>query len=355
FSSFSADRTTIRLEKLELDLGSFSMDNLDTQFTEKLKKQLIKELKKELLHSPDAALQKNRKSTIQSQEESDIELVLYYLQQGVLPWWLADAEAFQLQTLLDKLFNYSADEFIHELERLNCIQAIERLVKQLTGDHYELLLNRISLTADGNTAGSIVQAIQDWNRLIDAADLELRQVIQIKARLIYFLLQSFPVEQSANILSEYIGRTALISSGSDTERNIVTSLALNAQTLLSDNSEVYLWIDQKMLQLFPSTEMRFSTISSSAISGSAVSDNNAINSAADKRTAVAADKKQLPFAKGVPGQLLQTDAAADNWPNTGDHYYINNAGVILLWPFLSPYFSTLNLLKDKKFVSEQSL
>ncbi|MCK5665229.1 MAG: hypothetical protein KAI17_17195, partial [Thiotrichaceae bacterium] len=49
FSSFSADRTTIRLEKLELDLGSFSMDNLDTQFTEKLKKQLIKELKKELL------------------------------------------------------------------------------------------------------------------------------------------------------------------------------------------------------------------------------------------------------------------------------------------------------------------
>ncbi|RKZ97136.1 MAG: hypothetical protein DRQ43_03415, partial [Gammaproteobacteria bacterium] len=131
-SSFSEPGSLIRLEKLELDLGTFSMNVPDAQFNENLRIQLIRELKKELSRSSDTDQHNSSKANIQSQEESDIELVLYFLQRGVLPWWVADAKVFQPQTLLDKLLKKEPGVFIRSLENLNSIQAIERLVMQLT-------------------------------------------------------------------------------------------------------------------------------------------------------------------------------------------------------------------------------
>ena len=373
-SSFSEPGSLIRLEKLELDLGTFSMNVPDTQFTENLRIQLIRELKKELSRSSDTDQHNSSKANIQSQEESDIELALYFLQRGVLPWWVADAQEFQPQTLLDKLLKKEPGVFIRSLENLNSIQAIERLVMQLTTFNYNLLLSLLF----SKTEKKSVMAIKDWHTLIETDNFSLQKIIQIKARLIYFLLQNFPgerlAERPAELLSEYIYQTALMSSGSDTAKNTVTSLAGKAQGSLSKESEVYHWLEQKILTLFPKKE----------VSRPAVINNSVINITDDKSADSKAVKKHLfdekyeqkhakksntsfeerapeneaSFDKDTLRQLLPKDAAYNDCLNTdqhtGEYYYIDNAGVVLLWPFLSRYFSTLNLLKDNKFVNEQS-
>lgn len=353
FSSFSDDGSTIRIEKLELDLGNLSLHELDTQFTENLRAQLNKALIQVVQNLPKTHPKHpnhDEEKIFQNKGTSNLPLLIDYLQRGVLPWWASNSETFNLSTLVNKVLEETPDEFIQRLRQMVSIQYLERLVMQSNVSIHCLLFNILSTKSDANSA----KIVEDWQRILKKTSIGNRQKAQIQTQLLYFILNPAKAS-SVEILSETIFQITQANTNSDKPGHVLKSFAINAQTSLAKSSEVALWIKQKIQKLMPEdTQLRSSD---SAKTATPITSEESLTKKSQHRKSTP-QETHLKESQLNENKTFNSPSPKKNEPeqsiNTEQYIYIDNAGIVLLWPFLERYFKTLNVVKDKVFIDENA-
>lgn len=352
FSSFSSEVSTIRIEKLELDLGKFSLDEVDTYFIQRLKIHLYEALKKEIqLSNRKPDLKRNDDIIVQNKAKSDLDLFFYYLQYGVLPWWSSKNQTFSLSHVLDSLLENSFDELISTLKKLDSNFVMRRLVMLATHSTYQSLVSMLSK----QFKNVITNAVQDWLQVINSYSIthgiEKRQIALFKSQLLHYLLNPTS-HYSVERLSEMLYQNMLLNMGFGTETNRFDFFVKQAQASLTQTSDVARWLEQKREWIISEN----STLHLTKIH-SATKDSGRLA----KKTKQELTNKQKISAKliikdkqKIPSSLSQKTNQNRKWVNSGEDFYIDNAGIILLWPFLARYFATLNLIKKKAFIDENA-
>src|SRR4051794_19890917 len=79
-SKFSGDEEWIRIDKIEIDLGSLNSNGPDSEFVEVLKRKFEEQLKEKMSAMPSHEKEVHKQS-------SEWELLRYYLLNGTLTWW----------------------------------------------------------------------------------------------------------------------------------------------------------------------------------------------------------------------------------------------------------------------------
>jgi len=116
---------TIRLDRLELNLGKISEGDLTVGFTEKLVRTFQEELRKQL--HPEAVVEGVEKM---SRLDGVLDVLAVYLEKGYLPWQVQQAD-FSLEKALTDLLASRPEALQQLLQRIYTPQVWKRLVRQL--------------------------------------------------------------------------------------------------------------------------------------------------------------------------------------------------------------------------------
>jgi hypothetical protein len=81
FSDLTTDEVVLRINHLQLDLGVVEMDKLEEQFSSKIMLALRESLEKKLQFDIDSDIELVQK------QQSFVDIFLYFLEWGQLPWW----------------------------------------------------------------------------------------------------------------------------------------------------------------------------------------------------------------------------------------------------------------------------
>ena len=156
--SFNEDVETIRLDKLEIDLGKIPFEQLENMLPAKFQTEF-----KEKLYSAIFEKDPFKNKTIDKRELSDnvsdqLELLEIFLLSGSLPWWAGRAMDFSLKdvilllvrkdpaSLKSLLYKYINDEKItarlfYQTDTNTCFQIMELL--GVTTDHISIIKNSL--------------------------------------------------------------------------------------------------------------------------------------------------------------------------------------------------------------------
>ncbi|MCI5143593.1 MAG: hypothetical protein D3909_18090, partial [Candidatus Electrothrix sp. ATG1] len=140
----SSENTLLRLEKLEVDLGTLNYDNFAEQFLYRISQELSKALKKKL---PQQVEPPNSVQTVQnnavSLQTSAIEQLRCFLEIGQLPWWAADSPSYDPEQALLTLLQETPEAVTRLLTSLADSNAVERLTKQFSPSAHQTILESL--------------------------------------------------------------------------------------------------------------------------------------------------------------------------------------------------------------------
>jgi contractile injection system tape measure protein len=345
FSEMSGPDKLYRIQTLELDVGRLDLQNLETDLVEKVRRALGHEL--------FAQISVQERETGNGRQNpksgSQLELFAFFAQTGSLPWW-ADASRPQLltenlryllsekpaalQSLIrelarqpnrrQRMFNQYADEQLVELAGL-----LVPAYKPFIALHHSMLLEILHKTRSASGWQSHRLRRSFWNHLMQVASLGGPEYPSIQA-----FYQAVLVR-----LAVELGSTGI-------------ALSVEMEQALKDittNADESLKVTARQLsKLLPSktTEGAFSAGKSSNF--------DHLTHAAelgqvlgDDKTAM--DESPLATARQI-SKLPQSKTSDDNFHfEEVDELYVENAGLVILWPFLERFFAHVNLLEEKQF------
>jgi len=402
FDAYCKQDEVIRLDKIEIDLGVLpSGDVFEPHFEQQMIEQLERALHDQLtevnslsvkLDTKLVAVNEKKSATvIQSVDDSTVEQLCYYLITGELPWW-SSTEEWSLEKALKKLLKNQPLQTIQGLRKSVTPMLIKRLVLQLSSK------TRLSLLAEFNRAdnkGAEVLVTQWFKLVIRLTSLDMlsipislieplkkiQQVInsqQHYSQLFWFNILSNLLKQDVAVATqdlvdksirhlaelsqlEYVQVVELFSlllQHSDVQQNELESGLRKILIRLTDeqknnfNSAIYqitsvqsgsheLTIDEKNRS---ADEIK--TESLNRLSGNESIDEFFLSATILETENLLTRQQDLDSVTG----LEQEEAGLKSEKNR----YVSNAGIILLWPFLTQFFSQLGLISEKKFYSVQA-
>ncbi|MEY4904044.1 MAG: Contractile injection system tape measure protein, partial [Bacteroidota bacterium] len=150
--AFSLPNKTIRLEQLELDLGDIQAEDLKNDLPKLLANTLRKALEKQLSQSAEEIeeIKKQHFKGYDSPEANEIQAIVYFLQQGILPETLKvqleEGEVLDINTLFQKQLTENTTKFLQQLQPLRADQdALRRLTTQFSETSYTLLIEKLAV------------------------------------------------------------------------------------------------------------------------------------------------------------------------------------------------------------------
>ncbi|MCP4077656.1 MAG: hypothetical protein GY744_15900 [Gammaproteobacteria bacterium] len=402
FDAYCKQDEVIRLDKIEIDLGVLpSGDVFEPHFEQQMIEQLERALHDQLTEVNSLSLkldtklvavnEKKSATVIQSVDDSTVEQLCYYLITGELPWW-SSTEEWSLEKALKKLLKNQPLQTIQGLRKSVTPMLIKRLVLQLSSK------TRLSLLAEFNRAdnkGAEVLVTQWFKLVIRLTSLDMlsipislieplkkiQQVInsqQHYSQLFWFNILSNLLKQDVAVATqdlvdksirhlaelsqlEYVQVVELFSlllQHSDVQQNELESGLRKILIRLTDeqknnfNSAIYqitsvqsgsheLTIDEKNRS---ADEIK--TESLNRLSGNETIDEFFLSATILETENLLTRQQDLDSVTG----LEQEEAGLKSEKNR----YVSNAGIILLWPFLTQFFSQLGLISEKKFYSVQA-
>lgn len=354
FDEFSPKNSPLRIEKLELDLGTFPADLPEKMMRDRLRDVLEDQLRKiylekGILADPTSTANFNREVPGSSKSHSDWEKITFYLIHGRLPWWSSSNEKISIQSLFDEALPGNESLLKSWLqENTVSLATAKRLVALLTNTQLENLLEN-----------SLGIAKKEINLLINFLQILLAKSSLKKAEIRFWL--------SAIILYSMFGRTSaftsFIENGFAGVKAKDRKKAFETAQLLSFLSFYILQISQhksasenniiatENLQMEEITKVELpkatkSLFSSSPFWKSVVENFGKVSFSQEELSTVRKELEELDFREN---NVTQTKA-----PELDELMVINNAGLVLTAAFLPSFFGNLDLVKSGKFISEQS-
>jgi hypothetical protein len=127
----TADGTDIRIDCWEIDLGMISAHSLEADLTERLAQCLAAD--EQLILAKQQSADTNHES--QMPRHTDVELVVYFLQTGMLPWWVKNPSSQTFTQALTALLATQPD-MLHNiiLQQAPDMVMLERLINTLNNE-----------------------------------------------------------------------------------------------------------------------------------------------------------------------------------------------------------------------------
>jgi hypothetical protein len=285
----------IKIEKLEIDLGSFSPAAFDANFSSVFKSKFEKALVDKLSNIPSS--QKKESFLV-----SKIELLKHFLQTGALPWWATEQEADINEIILELITNKQeiiTSFFYHHQFKKN-------------------LWIRVAFQLSEEAKTKLILLLPE---LKTAKELFIEWIEQL------------------NILLKNQNNAAI-----NTPVTLIENIVLkNAPEIFQhwDNANIYLEIFKKITAIAAENK----SVIDKTISNNQSNFINVFNKITDDSA-----KENISIKTDVQPQLAQ----ANDEEIAADKYIVKHAGIILLSPFLKSFFTNLHLLDGKEWKNKDA-
>jgi len=324
---FPSDKI-IRIDSLQLDLGSLNPRNFEQEF----KDEFIKALTKSLAAKQDILNTTNDEEVL-SGTQSLVHTFIYFLQKGYLPWYhIADKKTELEQELL---VNFSAKEYDYVLDWLrDNYQHDPVIVKRLVRQFSDALLGKLfsAVRPSVNNEEDFVLVCKDYEYLLKVY-LKMRPGRdEIQEHVFYALLNNALLNnkdsawafRALRSLKDYFNiKTALIAAIN--EREIATGIKTKIVREAVKDFKVFLKKNEPVKQDSPKAKRKADHVETP--------DDQLYDNGKELTVGWSRDKKE-------------------KWQAEEDTLYVNNSGVVILHHFLKPFFEGLKLLADGKFIND---
>lgn len=252
FEEINIDHKIISISKIELDIGLIKRNALNENLTILIKDQLrpilLNEaaLAKQLINLEGTNLEKNNqnketKAIIKDSSRSELDVLMYYLINGYLPWWANSLEAYG---------NINDIEFINALKNVLFKETnrnwIIRLINQYNVNDIILLLNELVNASDKYKISNLFPLVHKlYNSLNENNNKTSKGIL----RKIFeeIISNKGKVRSSNDLINEYILEDPYFKKYIDNYS--VNFNEINSEERLSEfiNSEVYLNSEVQLL------------------------------------------------------------------------------------------------------------
>lgn len=285
-SKYVSEKEWLRIDKIEINLGYFSPDSFETNFAEVFKFKFEKELTQKLSGISPA----EKKVSVQL---SEMELFQYFLLKGVLPWWVGETKI--------NIDEIAIDVITHQPE------AIKRFFYKFQDKKNMWLRVAFQLKKESKTLiTSLIEELKKTKKLF------FNWVQQLKT-----LLQNEP-ETELKITDEAI-------------EDFVCKNAPEIFQNISDINTLFKIFEDNIKVIFEDKK----SIINKIIVDDKVNEN------------VLTEKSEPTRAKQT--DFLLKDEKSQYKPDeeiVTEKYFVKHSGIILLAPFIKPFFTNLHLLND---------
>ncbi|NJN18203.1 MAG: hypothetical protein HC822_19070 [Oscillochloris sp.] len=351
-SELSASGRLYRIERLELDVGALDPDHLEADLVTRVSAALGPALRAQLA----AQNQPDEPDGITAQ----LELLALFARSGSLPWWADAATPALLDNAVHAVFSQKPEQLRLLLRELASAQRpLQRLAGHLSATSLALLAASLGMPALAPELTALIALLQQtsFNRRGPAT---IERIVWATA--LQVLAPSGQGEIAPEVLLQAVLRQIAIESGTP-YADLLAALGPIAQATPLPNAPALLVLlappQKDRPAEKPATAQESAPESQQPTPRSTGRSDrsdlaSAQNSAAGERTA--------PSQRGSisrPGISARGPAGANQHParpgprdlrfSEADEIAIDNAGLVILWPFLSNFFARLDLLAGRRF------
>lgn len=318
----------IRVDRLELDLGQISLEGFEERLLTALKSALEGRIAEANTSSAPAHVRQ------QCSADNWMEALHFYLQTGTLPWWAKLEPNQRLESILfEHLPQWSKGaesalktqlqkaaigdiqklQALNEMELLAYLQLqtqqtaavpLRRLLAQFSDSWVEFLLRQLY-----KVSLAYLQELRSWVQAFLQRGTSSAQVQNpILHWVLIIKLLDFPGLKK--ILEQAQSKTIILDKTADSETHQ----------------------PKPLLELSP--------------------DIKPIETSTETVEAESEEVAKAALPARIPKQQVLSPAKKTITPRTEDSFYIANAGLVLLAPYLGNFFETLGLIENKQFKSE---
>ncbi len=356
--SYCTEQETHRIEKLELDLGTIPASSFEQKFLTRFEEKLAGALK--------SAIEKDggNKERSLHRADADLELFVFYLNYGALPWWANSKEPGLLQQVLQRLIDSRASQLKHVLHNLIQKPNVRRRlaimnrspgfmeIVQVLSDQTLLLHDAFPIAVASWRGFSVRKAITLWRETFLKTFVSHQQSLDLA----FFKNIS---EALGYPLSDLIAgiEIDLAKPGKKTPEELmvlikkVKSLHLEKPITKTDSVKGIKGIAVKeKTGLISDASTRYPTDSDSI---------NSIQSiAVNEKSGLTSDASTRDTADDLTSKIKQDDKLINKPVNLtyseSEELYLDNAGIVLLCPFLPRFFQALRLIENNDWINSEA-
>lgn len=327
-----------RIESLEVDLGYVNPENLEAEFIARLSKALPKVL------ADHVRSQKQRGSPRDPtpKERSHLELFALFAWTGSLPWWADPSRPRLLKDVLQGLIRNAPTpltRLMRELAREP--RSLRRIVLHYDDDILSELCTFLAPCLEGllnQMAQELVRMLQRNTLAAGTTEFHHRNNVWLG------------ILRTASLKAEYFRNLKPLL------REALLHIAmLSGETYDSLVSGLHRLIQEKTARIHEQIRDMAETLFEE-LHGKAAVTEDLMQILKQQKLGPTSDKfsekigmLEKSIEEDVAVQSLGDEAPVDLSFSAADELYIENSGLVILWPFLSHFFDHLGLLQEKRF------
>lgn len=317
----------IQIDTVEIDMGDLNQDGYDTVFEKKFLDRFEKELTAKLADIPAA----ERKNSIQ---QSMFDLLKHFLKTGTLQWW-ADESEINLEEISKNVFTNSEklmEQFF--LQQVNNVTVWQRVAFQLGDDAKKHVVKMLKPL---ETAKEIIdEMLTRLLGVISAVPGDQKITILKKLQWQAVKMDDLIIANAPAIFAAEDKQLQIKAAGAAVLLQLFASAPADCELVKTALNKIL--ERTNALQMVQNKKEDNSEETLSLVSGNEIEDQNTYLNVATELT------KHITEI---------TNNEEDNEPQP-EKLMVKSAGIILLAPFLKPFFTRLQLIKDNDWVSREA-
>ncbi len=361
FDSVVGKNEHLRINQLELDLGEVSekqfKEDLKALVRLKLEDELAKYLQKaKTMEGPNSSewSEVEHEVTVSRKEFSDLELFIYFVKTGRLPWW-SNKDTF-----------HSPDKLVHHLVQ-NQPETLAKAVRPLVVDDKYLI--RIIHQLSDDTLYELLEVLNKEN-------VEVRSIASL-IRDMALVHKHFPL-LSLSIINFRLALWKATFAYWVAKRSPSTPPLLNQENsellkkaqgkrtlspyLLLKSYFIFLIEDLAQYPTIQSSTLSFAEIVKRSVEKARAKNIAFVSNSWSDLTNILASTKTKAIAKSaeqstqIPenNKMKSETSGTPSYKENEHSLVVSNAGLVLLTPFLPRFFEGLGLVQEAKFVTEDA-
>ncbi len=349
-SELSAPDRIHRIDLLELDLGTIDSGQLERELPAKLKSVMRKVLAKQIEKQDSEARRRDHDPAVTSQ----LELIAFFAATGTLPWWADSSNSRLIPETLDALLEHAPDRLADLLRTIAPQRAQLTRIVLHSDDKILSRLLRILLSA------SSVTALQQRTEAILRIWSHVRGTNITLARNVFWLALIRQAGTASTSPAAFWQQVFIELEGHSHEAyvSLATSILRAAQSGASSHlaqligvafadrqSRVFTGlpadVQAELTQILDEQATPRFGIASEVVSATG----------STARPPIATDSRERHRTDAPPRSHLRfhRDDYLDLAFGDSDTVYIENSGLVVLWPFLTRFFERLELVDGGRF------
>jgi Contractile injection system tape measure protein len=348
---------TIRIDKLELDLTNFNPESSNEQGLRAMEQQLEEKIIKLIAaeKNKNEGTEKKFSSKKISKEIADEELFIYLLKTGTLPWWVKTEQRITLEALAKKIIQQPSSSFKKELLAAIALPSVrKRIAHQLSVQHIEQLIAIIH--------SSPAQVLAFIHTLLQESSWTLASTAEKISAILYEYALKYPTNNVNEIRSFLVhffednNDFVFIEKIYEQTNRLATTPLTN--TIKEALAITDIHFEGKIKKLFTVKDITdfFETSPKEKVKEK-VKDKEKEKQKQkqkEKEKEKQKEKQEEKQKQKLKNETeLETTDPLETEETPGD-YFIKNAGVVIIAPYLPILFQALDLGDGKKFHSDEA-